>query len=210
LAPYDVRYLGDLARALLLLDAAGETGARVRATAVAEQAVRLDPNNPQANLTRAVVMQVTGNLAEAMRSVERALALDPQSGNLRLYTTAIQIYLSVAENQLASGDNGAAVRAVERALTVHPRWTEAGLYVTATKVYLAAGRPIDAVRTARQGLVAVSPPIASVELRIELARALVATGQPAAALAELDAALALQPNNLAAQQLRAEIRRGLE
>ena len=36
-------------------------------------------------------MQVTGNLPEALRSVERALSLDPASSNPGLYLTAAQV-----------------------------------------------------------------------------------------------------------------------
>ena len=93
LAPYDVRYAGDLARAYVRLIQAGNASYGTSARDVAERAVRTDPNNPQANLTRALVMAVTGDLSEAVRSVERALALDPpHSNNMELYVTAAQTY----------------------------------------------------------------------------------------------------------------------
>jgi tetratricopeptide (TPR) repeat protein len=166
LAPYDARKVGDLARAQLLL--AGDSGGAARANAVrlSEQAVRIDPNNPQAHLTRAVVMQVTGNLPEAVRSVERALELDPRSTNTRLW-------------------------------------------ITATQVYLAAARSADAVRVSREGVAVLGPTRASVGVRYELARALVAHGQPRDALAELDVGLAIEPTNTTLQGLRAEIAAGL-
>jgi len=44
---------------------------------------------------------------------------------------------------------------------------------------------------------------------LELARDLVAAGQPRDALAELDIALAIQPNDTSIQRLRDEIRGGL-
>jgi tetratricopeptide (TPR) repeat protein len=166
LAPYDASYIGDLSTTEILLDRAGQPGARDRAIALGEQAVRIDPNNPRANLTRAVVMQVTGNLPEATLSVERALALDPQSTNPRLYLTATQVYLS-------------------------------------------SGRPADAVRIAQLGIASVWPPQSSVDLRIESARALVALGRPADALTQLDAALAISPNEPTALQLREQIRASL-
>jgi O-antigen ligase/Flp pilus assembly protein TadD len=93
LAPYDARYFADLASALVLLERTGDTAARGRAIEAADAGARIDPNNPQANLTRAVVRQAMGDLPEAMRSVERALMLDPQSDNAALYVTAAQIYL---------------------------------------------------------------------------------------------------------------------
>jgi O-antigen ligase/tetratricopeptide (TPR) repeat protein len=167
LAPHDVRIIADLARVLILLERAGDSTARARALELGEKAVRIDPNNPRANLTRAVVMQVAGNLPEALHSVERALALDPQSQN-------------------------------------------ANLYVTAAQIYTATGRPADGIRIARVGIALIAPPIASVPLRIELARALIAVGQPNDALAEVDAALAIQPNQPSAVQLLDEIQRLLQ
>src|ERR1700682_991028 len=93
LAPYDVRNTGDFARAQLLLANTGDGNARRKANELADEAVRVDPNNPLAQLTRAVIMQVSGNLPEAIWSVERALALDPVSVNDGLYVTATQIYI---------------------------------------------------------------------------------------------------------------------
>ena len=71
----------------------------------------------------------------------------------------------------------------------------------------ASGRTADAIATARRAIGALNLQD-SVQIRVELARALVAAGQPAQALAELDAALAIRPNDAAALQLRAQIRAG--
>jgi tetratricopeptide (TPR) repeat protein len=164
LAPYNVTYLGDLASANLLLVQSGDAAAGARAREVAERGVRVDPNNPQAHLTRAVVMQVTDDLPEALKSVERALALDSS-------------------------------------------FTNPQLDLTATQVMNASGRTADAIATARRAIGALDLND-TVQIRVELARALVAAGQPAEALAELDAALAIRPNDAAALQLRAQIRAG--
>jgi len=164
LAPYDVRYVGDVARAYAVLVQRGDSAASARARDAAERAVQIDRNNPQAHLTRAVVMQVTGDQAEALKSVERALALDTS-------------------------------------------FTNAQLDLTATQVLNANGRTNDAIATARRAIATVSLQD-SVQIRVELARALVAAGQPAQALSELDAALAIRPNDAAALQLRAQIRAG--
>jgi len=94
LAPYNVIYLGDLASANLLLAQRGDASAAVRAREIAERGVRVDPNNPQVHLTRAVVMQVTGDMSAALDSVERALALAPVWNDPQLPTTAMQVLLS--------------------------------------------------------------------------------------------------------------------
>jgi tetratricopeptide (TPR) repeat protein len=110
-------------------------------------------------------MQVTRNLPEAIRSVEKAAALDPTSVNAKLWLTATQIYLDSA-------------------------------------------RPTDATRVARQGIDLLGPSPASIPVRYELARALVAIGQPRDALAELDFALSIRAY-APAERLRAEIRASL-
>ncbi|HEY8785655.1 MAG TPA: O-antigen ligase family protein [Candidatus Limnocylindria bacterium] len=164
ITPYDVRYVGEVARAYAVLFQRGDATYQDKARELGNRVVAIDPNNPQAHLTRAVVMQVTGDLAEALKSVERALALDPSS-------------------------------------------TNAQLDLTATQVLNASGRTADAIAIARRAIGALDLNN-SVQIRVELARALVASGQPAQALVELDAALAIRPNDAAALQLRAQIRAG--
>jgi tetratricopeptide (TPR) repeat protein len=161
LEPYSIRMLGQLARAYAALAQRGDRPASDRAREVAERLVGLDPNNERSHQTRALVMQVTGNLPEAVRSIERAFAIAPQSGN-------------------------------------------AALYVTASQVYLSSGRVDDAIRVARQGTALVSP-LPSVDIRVELARALAAKGMQKEAISELDQALLIQPGHRAAQALRAEL-----
>jgi len=90
LAPYDVRYYGDLARAYVVLIQRGDKTLVSPARDIAERVVRVDPNNPLANQTRAVVMMITNDLPEALKSVERALALD-KSNNAEIYLTKTQV-----------------------------------------------------------------------------------------------------------------------
>jgi len=167
LAPYDVRYDGDLARALALLAQRGDKTSAVRATEVADRVVRTDPNNPLAQQTRAVVMQFTDNLPEALKSSQRAIALDRTSEVG--YTTNLDFY------------------------------------ITGLQVLNALGRPLDAVTLARASIAKAPNPASEASLRLELARALMASGQLNEALTEVDRVLALQPGQPAAQQLRAQL-----
>jgi len=96
LAPYDVRYGSDLARALAAPALQGDRTSVERAREVADRVVRTDPNNPLAHQTRAVVMQITDNLPEALKSSERALALDRLNSaglttNRDIYLTGVQV-----------------------------------------------------------------------------------------------------------------------
>jgi putative inorganic carbon (HCO3(-)) transporter len=90
LAPYDIRYVGEIARAYAVLFQRGDTTYKDRARDSANRAVAIDPNNPLPHVTRAVVMQVTGDLNEALVSAQRALELD-QSNNRDIYLTQTQV-----------------------------------------------------------------------------------------------------------------------
>src|SRR5439155_18729512 len=95
IAPYEAQHIGDYARAQLVLARAGDAKARTTALALADQVIRVDPNRPDAQLTRAVVMQVFGNLPEANRAVDRAFVLNPESTDLKLYITATQVKIDL-------------------------------------------------------------------------------------------------------------------
>jgi O-antigen ligase/tetratricopeptide (TPR) repeat protein len=158
LAPWDVRYSDDLAQTQLVLANDGDAAARARAVQLVNDTVRRDPNYPDAQFTRALVMQFVGNIPEGIRSIERALTLSPHA-------------------------------------------TNATWYVVATQLYVAAGRAGDGVRVAQNGLLVVESP----QIRIELARALLANGQAQEALVQVDRVLATEPGNAIAQRLRVEI-----
>jgi tetratricopeptide (TPR) repeat protein len=97
LAPYDFRYSGDLARAYLELVQKGDQASVARARDVAERSVQMDPNNPVTHLTRAVVMQVIGDLPEALISAQRAIELD-QTNNRDIYLTATQVLIGLGRH----------------------------------------------------------------------------------------------------------------
>jgi O-antigen ligase/Flp pilus assembly protein TadD len=162
LAPYDVRYVGDLVRAQILLDRNGEPGARARALQLGDQAVQTDPNNPRANQTRALVMQVTGNLPEAIKSVERAITLDRWSGNGPLYLTATQIYL-------ASGRATDAVRVAQMGVaSLSPPIVAVPLRVELARALAAAGQAKEALAELDAVLVLQPNQAAALQLRAEI------------------------------------------
>jgi O-antigen ligase/cytochrome c-type biogenesis protein CcmH/NrfG len=138
LARHDIRYLTDQVTAQLLLASGGDTGARTRALDLADQAVRIDPNNPRAHLTRATTQQSQGTLAEALASVERALALDPASTNLSLYVSATQIYLDL-------GRPSDAVRVAREGRAVLGVTTTAALGFELARALFAAGQAREAL-----------------------------------------------------------------
>jgi O-antigen ligase/Flp pilus assembly protein TadD len=165
LAPYDARYTNDLARVLLLMDNAGDRGARGRAIIVADRGVRVDPNNPRTNITRALVMLVAGNLSEATASIERALALDPQSNNADLHITASQIYL-------AAGRPDQAVDAARKGLTFLATRRSVELRVQLARVLLATGQAQTALGEI-DGALSIRPnDAAALRLRAEITAAL--------------------------------------
>lgn len=165
LAPYDFRYDGNLARTLAVLVQRGDAASAARARDVADRVVRTDPNNPLANLARATVMQVLGDLPEALKSIERAIALD--------------------------------------------RTMNREMYVTGTQVLSALGRTADAIALARRGIDLMRDELTTVAIRVELARALAASGQLTGALSEIDATLAIQPSHPGALRLRVQIEAAL-
>lgn len=162
LAPYDFRYTGDLVQAQLLLANAGDSGALARAVQFAEEAVRTDPNNPRPNLTRAVAMQASGNLVEALRSVERALALDPGSTNGPLYVTAAQVLL-------ASGRAADSIQVARQGLAVLGRSrSSVALRVELARALVAAGKPADALAELDIALTIQPSDPAAARLRAEI------------------------------------------
>jgi O-antigen ligase len=167
LAPYELRYVADLALVQLILLSSGDNLAKAKSIELAERAVAIDPNNPRAHELRAQIMQATSNLVEARRSIQRALELDPQS-------------------------------------------TDAQLYIIAARLATGSGRPDEAIEIARVGIGVLGTTSPSLALRIELARALLAVNQPMNALIEIDAALAIQPSDPSAQQIRREILAALQ
>jgi O-antigen ligase/cytochrome c-type biogenesis protein CcmH/NrfG len=133
-----------------------------------------------------------GARARALQLVDEAVSRDPN------YPTA---HFTRAVVMQFSGNVSEGVRSIERALALSPRTTNAQWYVVATQLYVGAGRAADGVRVAQGGLLFVESP----QIRIELARALLAMGQAQEALIQVESVLAVQPANTIAQRLRLQI-----
>jgi O-antigen ligase/cytochrome c-type biogenesis protein CcmH/NrfG len=158
-APWDARKISDLIQVKLVQAQRGDKAALDTAVRLSGDLVRADPNFPDAQVTRANVMQFSGNPQEAAVAIERAFALYPS--------------------------------------VLNAQW-----YVLASQIYVSSGRPADATRVVQRGLERIG---ATTPLRVEQARALLASGRPAEARAIIDGVLAAEPTNVTAQQLRAQI-----
>ena len=94
LEPYDIRFVTDAIQVQLLLFNRGDAQALLRAVALSDRVVRVDPGNPDAHLVRARVARIQKDIAQAARSIGRVLALQPNSTSEVLYLEAIDIYLA--------------------------------------------------------------------------------------------------------------------
>jgi O-antigen ligase/tetratricopeptide (TPR) repeat protein len=103
LAPYDIRFLTDDIQVQLAMAHGGDSKALERAGRLADQAVHVDPNNPNGHLNRAVVAFDRGDLPAAVESIDRALLLDPNSTNSQLFAAAAQIYVAATQSAVAAG-----------------------------------------------------------------------------------------------------------
>jgi O-antigen ligase/tetratricopeptide (TPR) repeat protein len=103
LAPYDIRYLTDDIQVQFALVNGGDGKALDRAAQLADQAVRVDPNNPSGHVNSAVVAFQRRNLAGALESIDRALVLDPNSINSQLVDVAPRIYVAATQSDVAAG-----------------------------------------------------------------------------------------------------------
>jgi tetratricopeptide (TPR) repeat protein len=102
LAPYDIRFLTDAIQVQLVFARNGDGKALERAQQLADQAVGIDPNNPNAHLNRAVVLFQRGDSAQALDAIDRALVLDPNSINSQLPGIAVQIYVAATRSDVAA------------------------------------------------------------------------------------------------------------
>jgi predicted Zn-dependent protease len=168
------------------------------AAAALDRAVRLAPwdvRNIQDLVQSQLLLARDGDAAARRRAeqlVDEAVRRDPNYPAAH-YTRAVVMQFT---GKVAEG-----LRSIERAFALSPQTTNVQWYVIATQLYVASGRVADGIRAAQRGLVLVDSPL----IRIELARAFLAGGQPQEALAQVDNVLTREPGNTVAQRLRFEI-----
>jgi O-antigen ligase/tetratricopeptide (TPR) repeat protein len=173
-----------------------------RAAALAPYDIRFLTDDLQVQLLQAQAGD-TGALVRGRALAEKAVRTD--SNNPRAH-------LALAQVVFLSGDLTAAVTSIDRALRLDPNSTNVQLLTTAAQVYVrssqtytATGRISDAIDVARRGVTQMGPIVASLPVRVELARALARAGRTAEALDALSFALAIDPNYQDAVRLRSEL-----
>ena len=96
---------------------------------------------------------------------------------------------------LAAGDNAGALESARHAITLFPK--DAGYYLVAAEATRRSGDVAGSIAWLRQGAVATD----DADLRLNLARALIATSQNAEARTVLETLLRKDPGNTAALEL---------
>jgi tetratricopeptide (TPR) repeat protein len=130
---------------------------------------------------------VAGAAAAAVDAAERGIAADGLDPNG---------YDQLARAQLlAAGDNAGALDSARRAIALYAR--DPGYYLVAAEATRRAGDVAGSIAWLRQGVAATE----DTDLRLNLARALIATAQPGEARAVLEALLRKDPANVAALDL---------
>ena len=130
---------------------------------------------------------VPGAAAAAVDAAKRGIAADALDPNG---------YDQLARAQLlAAGDNAAAIESARHAIALYPR--DPGYYLVAAEATRRAGDVAGSITWLRQGVAATE----DADLRLNLARALIATAQTAEARAVLEALLKRDPTSGAALDL---------
>lgn len=152
------------------------------------------------------LMKVELVLAQGGDQNARARALELADEVVRIDPNHADVQIGRATVLQGLGNNEGALQSVERAFALYPQSLIESWYVMATQLYVSVGRPGDGVAIAERGIRVLGQ---TVSLRLELARALLASGRPQDALAQVDAILAADPNNGNAKQLRTQIQSAL-
>ncbi len=137
--------------------------------------------NAMAELTRALDFHKAGNFAEAERLYRRVLGFEPQN------VDALHL-LGIARMQL--GDNTGSVDFIKQAIAINPK--QAVFYSSLAQAYEAAHLPSEAFAAYRQS--AEAAPY-DVQAQLTAAHAATRFGDPALAVAFLQKALRLAPQN---------------
>jgi cytochrome c-type biogenesis protein CcmH/NrfG len=166
-----------------------------RAVALAPWDVRYNNDLVQTQLVFATSGDA-GARARAAQLVDDAVRRDPN------YPAAHYIRAVVMQ---IFGNAQEARRSIDRAIALDPRPKSERLYVTAVQVYVAVGDESEAIRVARLRLDTIGGSRASVALRVEFAKALIAADRTQEAIQELDLALQIAPDDPEALRLRVEL-----
>ena len=132
----------------------------------------------------------------AIATANRAVLEDPNNPDSHFTRALVAFVLGQHAQAVAAGERGLALGP--------PRLPDESVPDAVARAYLALGRPADAEPWARRGAAQFDR---SVDLRTTLARVLLAMGRLAEALAVVEEALAMQPTNAAALNIKAEIGR---
>ena len=112
-----------------------------KALAAAQRAIQADPNSPSAHLSLSLVQQSMFDLAGATRSVEKALALDPDF---------LQGQVQYAKLLYGAGNSGKAEEVIRRSLSLAPE--EAAVHSTLGFILLGRGQTNEARTTFERSL----------------------------------------------------------
>jgi predicted Zn-dependent protease len=143
-----------------------------------ERAVATNPHDAAARADLGRMLVEAGRPARALPHLDAASARAPEVAETRYFLGAAR---------LGVGDTAGGRRLIEEALAGDPRLRYGEPHLTLANHHLARGEPAEALPHLERFTALHS---SSVEGRYKLARALVATGQPAAARAALDEAIA--------------------
>jgi tetratricopeptide (TPR) repeat protein len=169
---------------------------RVLQEAIAKHNVEKNPEDFEAHYNLGAMLQVRGELGEALKHYEEALRLRPEDA-------AVNNALGAAN--LAAGRLDTAVRHLEAALRARPEYFDAHY-----NLGIALAMSGDFARAVEEFRVALrlNPQDANVEAN--LGGALAELGNLTDARAHLERALALDPNHTLARENLAEVRRQLD
>lgn len=156
-----------------------------------EEAVALDPQHPEVYSKRGIAAFYAGRKQEALRDLDRAIALEPDDANLVLNRALIALD--------AGGTPQAALEGISRAIALEPTYSQA--YEKRAEVLQTAGRTAEALEDYGRAIEANPRNLSAREKRAELNRE---QGDHAASLPDYDVCVANRPDDPWLHRRRAE------